>query len=170
MTTSNSSMSLRSAGSRLTPLEIRLNAFGVRSFPLASVLSSAPGSNHTLTGRLNWLNILGSTMQSWNNDPRFWDALDNLVNASWRPLKELLDVLQEYDESLDLQTRAMLIGGLGTFTRTYAIRRSESNGPEMSFESAVGAVHSNPFVQALMGQAAEAMVDAKVDALKGVEQ
>lgn len=116
------------------------------------------------------MNILGSTMQSWNNDPRFWDALDNLVNASWRPLKELLDVLQEYDENLDLQTRAMLIGGLGTFTRTYAIRRSESNGPEMSFESAVGAVHSNPFVQALMGQAAEAMVDSKVNALKGVEQ
>ena len=67
----------------------------------------------------------------------------------------------------------MLIGGLVDLHQDLSYRRrSESNGPEMSFESAVGAVHSNTLPSmVLMGHAAEALRwSPKVDALKGVEQ
>ena len=103
---------------------------------------------------------------TWNNDPRFWEALDELINTSWKPLKELLDVLNEYDEDLDLQTKAMLIGGIGTFTRVYAIRRSESNPAQLSFQSAFEAVNENQYVRALMKQTTEAIIDSKVEGMK----
>ena len=105
-------------------------------------------------------------MMTWNNDPRFWDSLDELINSAWKPLKELLDVMTEYDEDLDLQTKAMLIGGIGTFTRVYAIRRSESNPPELSFQSAFEAVNENQYVRALMKQTTDAIIDSKVEGMK----
>tara|TARA_R110002110_G_scaffold248989_4_gene465192 strand:+ start:5920 stop:6249 length:330 start_codon:yes stop_codon:yes gene_type:complete len=104
-------------------------------------------------------------MPDWNDDPRFWDSLDNLVSVSWKPLKELIDILSETDD-LPLQTKALLMGGLGTFTRIYATRRSESNPPPMAFQSAVESVYSNQHVKALMGQAADAMVDSKIEVMK----
>ena len=62
----------------------------------------------------------------------------------------------------------MLIGGIGTFVRTYAIRRSESNPAELSFKSALEAVHNDTQVRALMNQATDTFVDSKIEGLKEV--
>lgn len=105
-------------------------------------------------------------MESWQDDPAFWETLDQLINESWLPLKNFLDVLKDHDDELTLQSKAMISGGIGTFVRVYALRRSDSNPPEIAFQEALSAVYADPRVRELTQQAADKMVDAKITQMK----
>ena len=109
-------------------------------------------------------------MEGLLDDPRFWDALDELVNNSWRNVKEIVDVMNEHSETIPAPMQGLFIGGIGTFVRTYAIARSEANPPELAFRHALECVNQDPRTQALVQQAAHDTVDAKVAGMKeGVE-
>ena len=101
-------------------------------------------------------------MEGLLDDPRFWDALDELVNASWRGVKEVCDVMEEHVETIPAPLQGLLIGGVGTFVRTYAIARREANTPELAFRHALEQVNRDPRTQALVQQAANEAVDSKV--------
>lgn len=105
-------------------------------------------------------------MEGLLDDPRFWDALDELVNVSWRGVKEVVDVMNEHAETIPAPLQGLLIGGVGTFVRTYAIARSESNPPDLAFRHALECVNQDPRTQALVQQAANDAVDAKVAGMK----
>ena len=105
-------------------------------------------------------------MEGLLDDPRFWDALDELVNTSWRNVKEVCDVMNEHSETIPLPLQGMLMGGIGTFVRSYAIARSESNPPELAFRHALQCVNQDPRTQILIQQAANEAVDAKVAGMK----
>lgn len=109
-------------------------------------------------------------METVLEDPRFWDALDSMVNASWRGVKELTDVLAEHSETIPLPLQGLLIGGMGTFVRTYAIARSEANPPDLAFQHALQQVNAHPLAQVLIQQAANDAVDARVSSMKEGEE
>ena len=119
---------------------------------------------------LKHLRRLGEIMETLFDDPRFWDALDNLVNSSWRETKEMCDLMGEYTGEIPPQLNALILGGLGTFVRSYAIARSESNPPPLSFQLALRKVNENPLVQGLVQQTANDMVDGKVNKMKEVNE
>ena len=52
-------------------------------------------------------------MESWQDDPAFWETLDQLINESWLPLKNFIDVLKDHDDELTLQSKAMIMGEIG---------------------------------------------------------
>ncbi len=103
-------------------------------------------------------------------DPRFWDALDSMVNASWRGVKELTDVMGEHSDTIPLPLQGLLIGGMGTFVRSYAIARSEANPPNLAFQHALQQVNAHPLAQVLIQQAANDAVDERVASMKEGEE
>lgn len=105
-------------------------------------------------------------METVFDDPRFWDALDSMVNASWRGIKEVVDVLNEHTETIPLPLQGLLIGGMGTFVRTYAVARREANSPPLAFQHALQQVNAHPLAQVLIQQAANDAVDSKVATMK----
>ena len=105
-------------------------------------------------------------MEGLMEDPRFWDALDRLVNDSWRSVKEVVDVMAEHSETVPLPLQGLLIGGMGTFVRAYAIARSEANPPPLAFRHALEQVNAHPLAQIIIQQAANDAVDAKVAGMK----
>jgi hypothetical protein len=102
----------------------------------------------------------------WSDNPLFWESLDSLVQNAWRPLKEFLDVCREHEDEFTLQTNALLFGGLGTFVRKYAMMRADLNSHQVAFEQALIACHSDHRMRAMMGQAADMMVDNAVEKMK----
>lgn len=76
----------------------------------------------------------------------------------------------EYREEIPPQLNALISGGLGTFVRSYAIARSESNPPRLAFELALRKVNENPLVQGLVQQAANEMIDGRVEKMKEVNE
>lgn len=103
----------------------------------------------------------------WFEDEEIWERLDDLVEASWIPLKELLDKAHEYKGQYQPFSVALLFGGLGTFTRVYATCRSEANGPKEAFAEAMTAVQSDRRMQSVFQKATQDAVDAHVNRLGG---
>tara|TARA_S200002703_G_scaffold93540_1_gene80780 strand:+ start:1512 stop:1841 length:330 start_codon:yes stop_codon:yes gene_type:complete len=104
--------------------------------------------------------------EHWTQDPRFWDALDNLTVHSGLQFKELLDVLWEYKEQLSPMTLGLLFGGVGEFFNTYSRSRRETNSPIQSFELGVKNAQNHPLMQSYMQQSMNQMIDAKVGGMK----
>ena len=105
-------------------------------------------------------------MTMWSENSQFWDNLDHLIQTSWLPLKEFIDVAKEHEDEFTLQTNALLFGGLGTFVRTYARMRSDMNDHQTSFHSALIAVHSDHRMRMMIGEATNMMVDQTIDRMK----
>jgi hypothetical protein len=107
-------------------------------------------------------------MTLWHENPTIWAALDHLIDSAWLPLKELLDVIHEYDEELAPPTKAMLFGGLGVFSMTYARMRQDGNPPLVAYESAMMNMQNDRRIQELLASTAQGLVDKRVDEMGGV--
>lgn len=105
---------------------------------------------------------MGRVMGIMEND-EFFKKLDDLILASWLPMKEFLDVLIQHEDELDLQVRALVIGGLGSFVRTYAKRRADHNPKHLSFLDAIESMQKDERVQLLNQMVAERFVDSQVE-------
>ena len=115
-----------------------------------------------------WLTInWGYIMQDWTEDEKMWEALDELVDSSWQPLKELLDLAYEYREQFQPFSIALLFGGMGTFTRVYYECRSQANSSEQAFQEAMLAVQADRRMQAVFQKATNDAVDAQVERMGG---
>ena len=94
-------------------------------------------------------------MTLWHENPTIWEALDHLIDTAWLPLKELLDRIHEYDEELAPQTKAMLFGGLGVFSMTYAQLRQDGNSAIDSYSQAMNNVQHDRRIQEMMSTTAQ---------------
>lgn len=104
---------------------------------------------------------------SWNTDPNFWEALDKLVEASWLPLKELLDVVFEHKDTIGREPQAFLFGVIGNFVRVYYEMRAMTNPPQVSFNEGMQTVFSDRRVQELFQLGMQSAVDNKVSQMRG---
>lgn len=107
---------------------------------------------------------------TWQQDPKFWIALDDLTNIAWQPLLDLLNVLHEHTEDLPLQSQAFIFGGLGKFVGTYKQMRDELNNHDNSFFHAMSAVAQDRRMMKLQELTAQQMVDAKVEKFKEAQE
>tara|TARA_Y100001973_G_C5207316_1_gene342517 strand:- start:3461 stop:3787 length:327 start_codon:yes stop_codon:yes gene_type:complete len=103
---------------------------------------------------------------TWENDPKFWLALDDFTHTAWTPMLDLLNVLHEHTETLPFQAKAFLFGGFGKFVMTYKKSRDELNSPENSFYLAMNAIAQDSRMKRLHEMTAQQMVDNKVAQFK----
>ena len=107
---------------------------------------------------------------TWEQDPKFWLALDDLTDIAWTPLLDLLNVLHEHADTLPVQAQAFIFGGLGKFVGTYKQMRTDLNNHENSFFHAMNAVAQDRRMMKLQELTAQQMVDSKVEKFKGANE
>jgi len=107
---------------------------------------------------------------TWQDDPKFWIALDDLTSIAWQPLLDLLNVLHEHTDTLPFQSQAFIFGGLGKFVGTYTNMRDELNNHENSFFHAMNAISQDKRMLKLQEMTANQLVDSKVDKFKEVNE
>ena len=103
----------------------------------------------------------------WSEDPKVWEALDDLMINAWPMLNRFLTEMQPHSSELPDMGKGLLYGFLGQFSAAYNEARHEANKPEHAFAIATQAVMSNPSFQMMMNSAVDGMVDNKVSDIKG---
>ena len=104
--------------------------------------------------------------EAWHENPHLWEALDDLMRVTNRPLKELLDILYEYESTLHPLAKTVLYGGLATFVSNYGKLRNNTNPPNVSFAEAMKAVQNNPLMVQMFAQGIENTIDEKEEGMK----
>ena len=98
----------------------------------------------------------------WADDPDLWTTLDALLTNANQDLKDFLDVLHKYKHELSMPMKALLFGGLGQLSVSYAEARAEANEPKEAFTIGLEMMSTNPQFQQLMVQTVNMAVDSKV--------
>lgn len=104
--------------------------------------------------------------EAWHDDPHLWEAIDDLMRVANRPLKEVLDMVYEYESTLHPLAKAILYGGLATFVSNYGKLRNNTNPPNVSFAEAMKAVQNNPLMVQMFAQGIENTIDERVEGMK----
>ena len=104
--------------------------------------------------------------EEWHENTHLWESLDDLMRVANRPLKEVLDILYEYQSTLHPLARTVLYGGLATFASNYGKLRNNTNPPNVSFVEAMKAVQNNPLMVQMFSQAVENIIDEIVEGIK----
>ena len=104
--------------------------------------------------------------EAWHYDPHLWEAIDDLMRVANRPLKEVLDMVYEYESTLHPLAKAILYGGLATFVSNYGKLRNNTNPPNVSFAEAMKAVQNNPLMVQMFAQGIENTIDERVEGMK----
>ena len=104
--------------------------------------------------------------EAWHDDPHLWEAIDDLMRVANRPLKEVLDMVYEYESTLRPLAKAILYGGLATFVSNYGNLRNNTNPPNVSFAEAMKAVQNNPLMVQMFAQGIENTIDERVEGMK----
>ncbi len=102
----------------------------------------------------------------WHEDEQLWAAIDELLKVTGRPLKEVLDLLYEYEVGLHPMVKTILYGGLATFVSQYTSFRVNQNPPNVSFGESLKAVQNNPLMAQMFAQGIENTIDEKVEGMK----
>lgn len=105
-------------------------------------------------------------MSQWYEDEQLWEAIDDLMKVTSKPLKEVLDLLYEHESTLHPLAKTILYGGLATLVSNYTKFRINKNPPSVSFEQSVKAVQNNPLMIRMFAQGIESSIDEKVEAMK----
>ena len=104
--------------------------------------------------------------EAWHENPHLWEAIDDCIRVSNKPLKDALDILYEYQDQIHPIAKTVIYGGLATFVSNYAKYRNNTNPPNVSFGEALKAVQSHPLMVQMFAQGIENTIDEKVEGMK----
>lgn len=105
----------------------------------------------------------------WQENEAFWQALDDLTQASAEPLNDMLSELHKHKKEISPMMRALLFGGFGKFILKYNELRAQKVPNQDSFVISLQYMMEDKRMSGLMQQAVNNQVDSRVEAIKNAE-
>jgi len=103
---------------------------------------------------------------NWQDDEYVWKSLDKLLRNCRNDVDEFLRCLYVYIDDLDINSQAILFGGIGKLVMSYNAELQICTMNE-SLSRAFIAVQSDRRVQQMMASAVEQAIDEKIENMKG---